>query len=89
MTGDARMTVEQRQSRGFRVRAMLEDGELGAAFDDVKADLIAEWERCFDAGEREALWRAVNTLNLVRGRLASFAGGAARGDGAMAAVRRG
>jgi len=82
------MTPEARRARAFRVTAMLEDGELGAAFDEVKADLIAEWERTFDPAEREALWRAVNSLSLVRARLASFMSGAARSDGAMAAVRR-
>lgn len=80
------MTPEERRARAFRVQALMEDGDLNAAFDSVKADMMAEWERTHDASERENLWRAVNTLNLVRARLASMMSGA--NDGSMSAIRR-
>jgi hypothetical protein len=65
----------------------MEDGEVAAAFDEVKADLIAEWERTFKPDERENLWRTVNALTLVRSKLASMMSGASEGQ--MAAIKRG
>ena len=80
------MTPDERTARAFRVRAMLEDGELGIAFDEIKADLHAEWERTHDAAERENIWRAINSLNLVRSKLGSMMSGA--NDGTISAIRR-
>lgn len=78
------MTPQERRARAFRIQAMMEDGEINAAFDEVKAEFVAEWQRTFDAGERENLWRAVRVLELVRQRMASW--GAA--DGSMSAIKR-
>lgn len=66
------MTPEQRRGRALRVSAMMEDGDLKSAFDDVEADLTAEWQRCFDAVERENLWRAQNVLRMIRTKLTQF-----------------
>lgn len=52
------MSPEERRGRGFRVQAMMQDGEINSAFDDVRADFIEEWERTHDAAERDNLWRA-------------------------------
>lgn len=80
------MTPEERKARAVRVSMMLENGELDAAFRDVKADLHAEWERCFDSQERDNLWRSLHILNLVREKLTSLAGAA--NDGSLSAIRR-
>lgn len=80
------MTPEQRRVRASRVRDMMDDGEIGAAFDDVKAQFISQWEACRDAHERDNLWRAVDILNQVRGRLAAMAAG--EPDGSVTAIRR-
>lgn len=82
------MSPQEREARAIRVRALLEDGDFQSAWDDVKADFIAEWERAHDQAERENLWRAVDILNRVRSRLGSFMTGVARVDGALSAVRR-
>ncbi len=62
------------------------DGEIGAAFDDVKAQFISTWESCRDAHERDNLWTAVDILNQVRSRMASMASG--EPDGSVSAIRR-
>lgn len=65
---------------------MMQDGEIGAAFGDVKAQFISQWETCQDAQERDNLWRAVDIVNRVRGSLAAMAAG--EPDGSMSAIRR-
>lgn len=80
------MSPEERRGRGFRVQAMMQDGEINSAFDDVRADFIEEWERTHDPDERENLWRAVKIVSLVRQRLANYASAAS--DGSMSAIRR-
>lgn len=82
------MTPPEREARAIRVRAMLEQPDFQAAWDSVRQDFTDEWARCHDPIERESLWRAVNTLDLVRTRLASFMSGISKIDGAMSAVRR-
>lgn len=80
------MNSEQRRVRASRIRDMMGDGEIGAAFDDVKAQFISQWETCRDAHERDNLWRAVDILNRVRGSLVALSAG--EPDGSVSAIRR-
>lgn len=60
------MTPEQRALRAVAVRALLEDPNIKDALSAIEADLIAEWRKCFDAGERENLWRAVQIMDRLK-----------------------
>jgi hypothetical protein len=80
------MTPEQRRVRASRIRELMQDGEIAAAFDDVKAQFVSQWETCRDAAERDNLWRAVDVVNRVRGSLAAMAAG--EPDGSVSAIRR-
>jgi hypothetical protein len=76
------MTPEQRARRAAAVKALLDDPNVREAFAAIEADLVAEWKRCFDAQERDNLWRAVN----VMARLQAWLRSAASHD--LAALRR-
>lgn len=80
------MSPEERRARAFRVQAMMEDGEITAAFTDIETEFTDEWKRCSTAEERENMWRAIKVLSLVRQRLANYASAAS--DGSMSAIKR-
>ena len=80
------MSPEERRARAFRVQAMMEDGEINTAFNDIEQEFMDEWKRCHTAEERENLWRAVKVVSLVRQRLANYASAAS--DGSMSAIKR-
>lgn len=80
------MSPEERRARAFRVQAMMEDGEITTAFDDIEKEFADEWKRAATTEERENLWRAVKIVSLVRQRLANYASAAS--DGSMSAIRR-
>ena len=80
------MSPEERRARAFRVQAMMEDGEITAAFNDVELEFTEEWKRAATTEERENLWRAIKVVSLVRQRLANYA--SASSDGSMSAIRR-
>lgn len=80
------MSPEERRARAFRVQAMMEDGEISSAFDDIEAEFTEEWKRTSDPAQRENLWHAVNVLSLVRQRMANYASAAS--DGSMSAIKR-
>jgi hypothetical protein len=67
------MTPEQRARRAAVVRALLDDANVRDAFAAIEADLVAEWKRCFDAHERDNLWRAVNIVERLQAWLRSAA----------------
>ena len=76
------MTPEQRARRAAAVKALIDDPNVRDAFAAVEADLVTEWKRCFDAHERDNLWRAVNVVE----RLQAWLRSAASHD--LAALRR-
>ena len=76
------MTPEERAARAVAIRALLDDASVKAAFAQIEADLVGEWRRCFDAAERDNLWRALQVMERLRSWLLS----GAAGD--MAALRR-
>ena len=80
------MSPEERRARAFRVQAMMEDGEITAAFDDVEQEFVEEWKRCQTADERENMWRAIKVVSLVRQRLANYASAAS--DSSISAIIR-
>jgi hypothetical protein len=60
------MSPEERAARAVAIRALLDDPNVRAAFAQVEADLTGEWRRCFDACERENLWRALNVMDRLQ-----------------------
>ena len=76
------MAPEERARRAVAVKALLDDPNVREAFASIEADLVGEWRRCFDAQERDNLWRAVNVLE----RLQAWLRSAASHD--LAALRR-
>lgn len=80
------MSPEERRARAFRVQAMMEDGEITTAFDDIELEFTEEWKRAQSTDERENMWRAIKIVSLVRQRLANYASAAS--DGSMSAIRR-
>lgn len=76
------MTPEERAARAVAIRALLDDVNVKAAFGQIEADLVDEWRRCFDAAERDNLWRALQVV----GRLKTWLLSGASGD--MASLRR-
>ena len=76
------MSVDERAARAAAIRALLDDANVKAAFAQVEADLVGEWRRCFDAAERDNLWRALQVMERLRSWLLSGA------TGDMAALRR-
>jgi len=60
------MNAEERAARAVAIRALLDDPNVKTAFAQVEADLTGEWRRCFDAAERENLWRALNVMDRLQ-----------------------
>jgi len=60
------MTPEQRAERAVRFRALVEDGEIGEAFDAIEHGLTQSMVDCFDDQERNNLWRSIRILKSMR-----------------------
>jgi len=60
------MSQEERAARAVAIRALIDDPNVKAAFVQIEADLTDEWRRCFDAAERENLWRALNVMDRLQ-----------------------
>lgn len=60
------LSPKQRAARAIAIRALLDDANVKAAFAQIEADLTDEWRRCFDAQERENLWRALNVMERLQ-----------------------
>ena len=60
------MSPEERAARAVAIRALLDDPNVKTAFAQVETDLTGEWRRCFDAAERENLWRALNVMDRLQ-----------------------
>ena len=67
------MTPGERARRAVAVKALLDDPNIRDAFAAIEADLVGEWKRCFDAQERDNLWRAVNVMERLQAWLRSAA----------------
>ena len=67
------MTPEQRARRAAAVKVLIDDPNVREAFAAIEADLVDEWKRCFDADERDNLWRAVSVMARLRAWLRSAA----------------
>lgn len=67
------MTAEERARRAVGVKMLLDDPNVRDAFAAIEADLVGEWKRCFDAQERDNLWRALNSLERLQAWLRSAA----------------
>ena len=59
--------------RAVACKALLDDPNVKDAFASIEADLTDEWRRCFDAGERDNLWRALHIIDRLKVWLASSA----------------
>lgn len=72
------MRPEERKARAYAAQALLNDETLQQGWNEIEADLIAEWakptayhdERAKAA--REAIWIELQVLRKLRQRLASF-----------------
>jgi len=67
------LTAEQRAARAARLRVLLAEADVRDAFAAVEEDLVAAWRSCFDAAERDNLWRAQHALGLLRSKLGAWA----------------
>jgi hypothetical protein len=67
------VTIEARAARAARLRGLLDDQDVKDALAAVEADLVAAWQGCFDAAERDNLWRAQHALGLLRSKLGAWA----------------
>ena len=74
------MTPEERRARSYAAQALMDDPTLQAGWNDIEAELIAEWAKPtgYDdpraQAKREAIWLELQVLRKLRQRLASFAG---------------
>lgn len=60
------MTPEERNARAIRVRALMDDADIKAAFDSIEADLIAEWKSAREQHERENCWHALRVMERLQ-----------------------
>lgn len=77
------MTPEERRARAYRVAALMEDGELLGVLADIEADTMREWRNCFDANERDNLWRFIRLIEIMRSRFGEIAA-----EGRITDIRR-
>ncbi len=69
------MTPEERRARGFRLAALLEDGDVRDLLNDIEKTFTDEWKAAQTAQERENCWQAVRVLGLLRQHMAAVASG--------------
>lgn len=72
------MTPEQRRARGIAAKALLDDETIRAAFEDIDAEIVAEWRRTVWPWRQRMKWNELRGLERLRQRLASYAGQAPR-----------
>lgn len=72
------MRPEERKARAYAAQALLNDETLQQGWNEIEADLIAEWAKPAGYGDerakaaREAIWIELQVLRKLRQRLASF-----------------
>lgn len=73
------MNQQERRARAYAAQALIADPTLQSGWDELEADLIAEWAKPtgYDdpraQDKRESIWRELQGLRKLRQRLASFA----------------
>lgn len=72
------MTPEQRRSRAFAAKALLDDATITAGWQEIEDDIRAQWEACWLPRKRDRLWTELRHLRALRHRLATYAGHAPR-----------
>lgn len=68
------MTPEQRRSRAYAAKALLNDPTLQAAWAELENDLRVKWEACWLPRKRDRIWTELRHVRGLRQKLASFAG---------------
>lgn len=68
------MTPEQRRSRAYAAKALMEDPTLQEGWNELENELRAQWEACFWPSKRNRIWSQLRHIRLLRQKLASFAG---------------
>lgn len=81
------MTPADRAARASVFRGALEDGIISETFDEIEAQFTEQWKTCFDAAERDNLWRTVMIVRLLKQKMASIADGR-MDSGDVSAIRR-
>lgn len=66
--------LRDRAAKGARYREMLQSGEVTEALDGIERQYADAWALCFNAEERENLWRGVQVVRKVREHFGQIAG---------------
>lgn len=66
------MNKEERASRAIRLREIMEDGDLKAAFQSVIDTHTEKWIAAECANERNDLWHIVKAVRLVQQEIATL-----------------
>lgn len=68
------MRPEERRARAYAAQALMNDPTLQQGWNELEADLRAEWEACWLPRKRDRIWTQLRHLTALRRKLASFAG---------------
>lgn len=66
------MNAEQRAMRALRIRELVNNPDVKAAWEQIEADLTEEWRKSFTTEERENCWRAINVMDRLKTYLNSY-----------------
>jgi hypothetical protein len=66
--------LHERAARGARYQEILQSGEVTEALDAIEGQYADALLSCFDAAERDNLWRAVQVVRKVKKHLGELAG---------------
>lgn len=72
------ITADERRARAIRARLFIDSDEVKTAFNDIEAEITADWARAWLPRKREALWRELNAVRKLRDKLTAYAGQAPR-----------
>jgi len=67
------VTPEQRRARGIATRILIDDPNVKEAFDQIEADVMAQWGRTVWWPKQRRLWHDLQAVRRLRQTLASFA----------------
>lgn len=67
------MTPEQRRARGIASRILVDDPNVKDAFEQIEADIVAQWGRSWWPIKQKRLWHDLQAVRRLRQTLASFA----------------
>lgn len=60
------MSPEELRGRAYRMQALLDDGDIQAAFEEMEAEIYQAWKTCFNADERQSLWETLRGLERLQ-----------------------